>query len=41
VEVLDDGWTVRTTDGTDSAHYEYTIAIVEDGARILTPIGGQ
>jgi methionyl aminopeptidase len=39
VEVLEDGWTVRTLDGSDSAHYEYTVAIVDGGAEILTPIG--
>ncbi len=39
VEVLDDGWTVRTTDGSASAHYEYTIAIVDGGVEILTPVG--
>ncbi len=39
VEVLGDGWTVRTLDGSDSAHYEYTVAIVNGGAEVLTPIG--
>jgi methionyl aminopeptidase len=38
VEVLDDGWTVRTLDRSDSAHYEYTVAIREGGADVLTPI---
>jgi methionyl aminopeptidase len=38
VEVLEDGWTVRTVDGSDSAHYEYTVAILEDRVEILTPI---
>lgn len=32
----DDGWTVRTADGKASAHFEHTIAILEDGARILS-----
>ena len=32
----DDGWTVRTPDGSRAAHSEHTIAITEDGPRILT-----
>lgn len=32
----EDGWTVRTADGMASAHFEHTIAILEDGARILS-----
>ncbi|MBU2252919.1 MAG: M24 family metallopeptidase, partial [Proteobacteria bacterium] len=31
-----DGWTVRTLDGQNSAHFEHTIAISENGAMILT-----
>jgi methionyl aminopeptidase len=38
VDVLEDGWTVVTTDGSDSAHFEYTVAVTEDGAEILTPL---
>ena len=34
--LADDGWTVLTIDGTNSAHSEHTIAITEDGPRILT-----
>ena len=37
VWVMDDGWTIRTTDGSMSAHFEHTIAITADGPRILTP----
>lgn len=33
---LDDGWTVVTTDGSLSAHFEDTIAITDNGAEILT-----
>jgi len=33
---LDDGWTVVTADGKPSAHFEHTIAITEDGVKILT-----
>ncbi len=36
VYVEDDGWTVRTTDGALSAHFENTIAVTEDGPRLLT-----
>lgn len=36
VKVLGDGWTTVTADGSDSAHYEHTIAITEDGCKILT-----
>jgi methionyl aminopeptidase len=32
----DDGWTVRTTDGSRAAHAEHTLAITADGPRILT-----
>lgn len=31
-----DGWTVVTQDGTLSAHYENTVAILENGPEILT-----
>ncbi|MFJ8045232.1 type I methionyl aminopeptidase [Kitasatospora sp. NPDC096147] len=31
-----DGWTLRTTDGTRAAHIEHTVAVTEDGPRILT-----
>jgi methionyl aminopeptidase len=31
-----DGWTVRTKDGRASAHFEHTIAITKNGARILS-----
>lgn len=36
VEVLEDGWTVVTRDGSRSAHYENTILITETGYEILT-----
>jgi methionyl aminopeptidase len=36
VETLDDGWTVVTADGKLAAHFEHTIAITEEGPRILT-----
>lgn len=36
VKVLQDRWTVKTRDGSLSAHFEHTIAITADGAVILT-----
>ena len=38
VNILDDGWTAVTTDGSLSAHYEHTVAITKNGPRILTKI---
>lgn len=37
----DDGWTVRTADGTLSAQFEHSVAVTEDGVEILTesPLG--
>jgi methionyl aminopeptidase len=37
IDVGDDGWTITTTDGSLSAHFEHTVAITADGPRILTP----
>lgn len=37
VKVLDDGWTVKTRDGRNSAHFEHMIAITDGEAEILTP----
>ena len=34
--VLDDGWTTVTCDGALAAHWEHTVAITEDGPRVLT-----
>jgi methionyl aminopeptidase len=34
--VLDDQWTVSTADGSRAAHWEHTVAVTEDGPRILT-----
>jgi len=31
-----DGWTVKTKDGSISAHFEHTIAITKDGPKILS-----
>jgi methionyl aminopeptidase len=35
-ELLDDDWSVVTADGSLSAHWEHTIAILDDGPEILT-----
>jgi len=34
--VDDDGWTLRSADGSRGAHFEHTIAITGEGPRILT-----
>ena len=34
--VLDDEWTVTTADGSRAAHWEHTVAVTENGPRILT-----
>ena len=31
-----DGWTIRSADGSRTAHSEYTVAITEDGPQVLT-----
>jgi methionyl aminopeptidase len=36
VQVGEDGWTVRTTDGKPSAHFEHTVVIRDGEAEILT-----
>jgi len=36
VRTLGDGWTVVTRDGRNSAHFEHTIAVTEDGPVVLT-----
>jgi methionyl aminopeptidase len=33
---LDDGWTVVTADGSRAAHWEHTVAVTDEGPRILT-----
>lgn len=39
VRVLPDGWTVVTSDGGLSAHYEHTVAVTDDGPVLLTDVG--
>jgi methionyl aminopeptidase len=36
VQVLGDGWTAVTGDGSMSAHFEHTVAVTQTGARVLT-----
>lgn len=36
VRVLEDGWTAVTVDGSVSAHFEHTVAVMADGAQVLT-----
>ena len=38
-ELLDDGWTVVTADGTLSAHFENTVALTPDGVEVMTDGG--
>lgn len=37
-DVLDDGYTIVTTDGRLAAHFEHTIAITKSGVEVLTKI---
>ena len=34
--VDEDGWTVKTIDGQNSAHWEHTIGLTEEGTRVFT-----
>jgi methionyl aminopeptidase len=36
---MPDRWTVVSVDGTRSAHFEHTIAVTENGPRVLTALG--
>ena len=36
VAVADDDWSISTVDGSLSAHFEHTVAVTENGPRILT-----
>ena len=35
VKVDADGWTARTKDGSLSAHFEFSVAVTQEGARVL------
>ena len=37
VRIGDDNWAVYSQDGSLAAHFEFTVAVTEDGPRILTP----
>jgi methionyl aminopeptidase len=39
VFVADDRWSISTDDGSLSAHFEHTVAVTENGPRILTLAG--
>ena len=39
-DVLDDDWTVVTTDGTWAAHFEHTFVLTDTGAWVLTALDG-
>lgn len=36
IAILNDDWTIVTLDGSDSAHYEHTVVVTEDGCEIIT-----
>ena len=38
VREMSDGWTVKTVDGSLSAHYENTVALTSEGVLILTQV---
>ncbi|HNV14576.1 MAG: type I methionyl aminopeptidase [Actinomycetales bacterium] len=39
-DVLADGWTVVTSDGSRAAHWEHTVAVRDEGLWVLTAIDG-
>lgn len=38
IKTDDDGWTIRTRDGSLSAHFEHTVLVTDDGVEILTQL---
>ena len=36
IKIMPDGWTVKIADGSLSAHFEHTVAVIKKGAEILT-----
>jgi methionyl aminopeptidase len=36
ISIENDGWTIKTLDGSRSAHFEHTVLITEDGAEVIT-----
>ncbi len=41
VRLSADGWSVLAVDGARAAHAEVTVAVTDEGARVLTPWGGR
>jgi methionyl aminopeptidase len=39
IETKEDHWTIVTSDGSLSAHFEHTAAVTENGAEVLTKEG--
>ena len=39
-QILDDDWTVVTSDGSRASHWEHTVAVLEDGIWVLTAADG-
>jgi methionyl aminopeptidase len=37
VRMGDDGWAIYAQDGSLAAHFEFTVAVTDDGPRVLTP----
>jgi methionyl aminopeptidase len=37
IALHEDQWSISTADGSLSAHFEHTVAVTDDGPRILTP----
>jgi len=38
VKILEDGWTAVTCDGSWSAHFEHSVAVTDQGPKILTEV---
>ncbi len=38
IKTDNDGWTIRTRDGSMAAHFEHTVLILDDGVEILTAL---
>ncbi len=38
VKIKEDGWTAVTVDGSWTAHFEHTIAVLDEGPRVLTEL---
>ncbi len=37
-QIDDDGWTIRSADGSRAAHFEHTIAVTQEGPQVLTAL---